>query len=75
MRKRKRAGRKGWILMVKLGWIKKWEAGKEGRGEGKEGRTGRGKGAERSFVLQQSSLFCVEERMTKEHVPVGGYSP
>lgn len=35
MRKRKGGRGKGWVLEVKLGWIRKWEGREEGGGEGK----------------------------------------
>lgn len=39
-----------------------------------KGTVGEGRGDERSFVFPLSSLFCVEEGLTIEHVPVTGHS-
>lgn len=56
---RKRQGGRGkeWVLEGTLGWIRKWEGRKEGGGEGKEGRLGRGSRVRGALLLSKAPCF------------------
>lgn len=74
-----RKGREGGERTVLEGWLeqtRKQEGRMAGRGElVQKGGVGEEEERPGAFVFPKSSLFCVEEGMTTEHVPVNGYFP